>query len=186
MRAACDGRCSAVGFGIPSLIDRERGVAVHTVHLPMRDVRFRDLMAERLGVPVVIDNDANVALLAEHRFGAARGARHAVMLTLGTGIGGGVVVDGELCARPPAPARELGHMTVDEDGPPCPGNCPNHGCLEALASGHGAGPRGAARRAATPPTRGSAARWPPGARSPARSRPSWPTTATAPRATWSR
>jgi predicted NBD/HSP70 family sugar kinase len=95
-RDAAGGEIRAVGFGIPSLFDRERGIAVSTVHLPIRDVPFRDLMAERLGLPVFVDNDANAAMLAEHRFGAARGAEHALLLTLGTGIGGGVVVAGEI------------------------------------------------------------------------------------------
>jgi glucokinase len=132
---ASESEVRAVGFGIPSLIDQERGVAVTTPHLPLADVPFRDVMAERLGLPVFLDNDANCAILAEHRAGAAAGARHAVMLTLGTGIGGGIVVDGRLVHGATGAAGELGHMTVDEDGPPCPSGCPNHGCLEALASG---------------------------------------------------
>lgn len=133
--AAAGGDVLGVGFGIPSLIDHARGIAVSTVHLPIRDVPFRDLMAERLGLPVWVDNDANVAMLAEHRFGAARGAEHALLLTLGTGIGGAIVVDGRLVRGALGSAGELGHMVVDFDGPWCQGNCPNRGCLEALASG---------------------------------------------------
>lgn len=138
-RAASETGVGAVGLGIPSLMDQERGVAVMTPHLPLADVPIRDLMAERLGLPVVVDNDANCAMLAEHRAGAARGTRHAVMLTLGTGIGGGLIVDGRLVRGMVGAAAELGHMTVDEDGPPCPSGCPNHGCLEALASGSALG-----------------------------------------------
>jgi glucokinase len=108
---------------------------MHTPHLPLESVPVRDLMAERLGLPVFVDNDANCAMLAEHRAGAAVGTRFALMLTLGTGIGGGIIVGGELVRGATGAGGELGHMTVDEDGPPCPGNCPNHGCLEALASG---------------------------------------------------
>ena len=134
-RAAVDGEVRAVGFGIPSLFDHERGIAVSTVHLPIRDVPFRDLMAERLELPVFVDNDANVAMLAEHRFGAARGARHALLLTLGTGIGGGIVVDDKLVRGAVGSAGELGHMVIDLDGPRCQGNCPSRGCLEAFASG---------------------------------------------------
>lgn len=134
-RAAVGGEVRAVGFGIPSLFDHDRGIAVSTVHLPIRDVPFRDLMSERLGLPVFVDNDANVAMLAEHRFGAARGARHALLLTLGTGIGGGVVVDGALVRGAVGSAGELGHMVIDMDGPRCQGNCPSRGCLEAFASG---------------------------------------------------
>jgi len=129
------GEAKAVGFGIPSLFDHARGIAVSTVHLPIRDVAFRDIMAERLGLPVFVDNDANVAMLAEHRFGAARGAQHALLLTLGTGIGGGIVVDGRLVRGALGSAGELGHMVIDQDGPRCQGNCPSRGCLEAFASG---------------------------------------------------
>jgi glucokinase len=139
-----------VGFGIPSLIDQERGIAVSTVHLPIADFPFRDLMAERLGLPVFVDNDANCALLAEHRHGAAAGARHAVMLTLGTGIGGAMVVDGKLVRGAVGSAGELGHMVVDLDGPPCQGSCPNQGCLEALASGSALGRAAVAAAARNP------------------------------------
>jgi glucokinase len=135
VRAAVGGEVRAVGFGIPSLIDQGRGLAVTTVHLPIAGVPFRDLMAERLGLPVHVDNDANVALLAEHRFGAAAGARHAALLTLGTGIGGALVVEGRLVRGALGAAGELGHMVVDLDGLPCHGSCPNRGCLETVASG---------------------------------------------------
>jgi glucokinase len=105
------------------------------VHLPLLDSPVADLMAERLGLPVFVDNDANLAMLAEHRAGAAQGARHALMLTLGTGIGGGLVLDGEVYRGAVGAAGELGHVTIDMNGPRCHGNCPNRGCLEALASG---------------------------------------------------
>ena len=99
MRKAAGRELTAVGFGVPSLVDARTGVVATTVHLPLRDVPLRDVMAERLGVPVAVDNDANAAMFAEHRRGAARGARTAALLTLGTGIGGGIVVDGERAAR---------------------------------------------------------------------------------------
>jgi glucokinase len=85
-----------------------------------------------LGVPVFVDNDANCAALAEAHI---VGARHLVMLTLGTGVGGGVVIDGLTFRGAHGLGAELGHMTINPDGPPCPGNCPNHGCLEAYCSG---------------------------------------------------
>jgi glucokinase len=135
LRESVDGPVSAVGFGIPCTIDQERGMAVQAVNLPLVDVPFRDIMAERLGLPVWVDNDANVAALAEHRFGAARGSRHTVMLTVGTGIGGGLVLDDSVYRGSVGAAAELGHMVIEVDGPPCQGNCPNHGCLEAVASG---------------------------------------------------
>jgi glucokinase len=131
--AACD--VAAVGIGIPCLIDQGTGIAVMAVNLPLADVPFRAVMAERLGLPVFVDNDANLAMLAEHRAGAARGARDAAMLTLGTGIGGGLILGGELYRGAVGAAAELGHMVIEQDGPPCQGNCPNHGCLESLASG---------------------------------------------------
>jgi glucokinase len=133
--AAAEGPIQAVGFGIPCTIDQTRGMAVMAVNLPLADVPFRAVMAERLGIPVFVDNDANVAALAEHRFGAARGARHSITLTVGTGIGGGVVIDDRLYRGSVGAASEPGHMVVDMDGPPCQGNCPSRGCLEAVASG---------------------------------------------------
>ena len=135
VRAASPVPVAAVGFGIPSLIDQTRGIAVTSVNLPLLDVPFASLMSERIDVPIFVDNDANVALLAEHRGGAARGLRHAAMLTLGTGIGGGLLIDGRIYRGAVGAAAELGHMVIEADGPPCQGNCPNHGCLEALASG---------------------------------------------------
>ena len=132
---AADGDVAAVGIGMPSLVDSARNEVVWTNHLALAMTPVRDLISERLGLPVAIDNDGNAALLAEHRFGAARGAEHALMLTLGTGIGGAILVDGEIVRGAHGGAGEFGHMIVDPDGPECPGNCPGRGCLEALASG---------------------------------------------------
>lgn len=132
---AADGPVRGVGFGIPSLVDRTRGASVYSVHLPLHELPLREVMAERLGLPVWVDNDATAAMLAEWRFGAARGARNAVLLTLGTGIGGGMVVEGELVRGARGMAGELGHVVLDPAGPPCGPGCPNRGCLEALASG---------------------------------------------------
>jgi glucokinase len=134
-RAGTAAEVAAVGFGIPCLIDQRRGMALMAVNLAIADVPFRDLMAERLGLPVEVDNDANVAALAEHRAGAAQGAGDAVVLTIGTGIGGGLILGGELYRGAIGAGAELGHITIDLDGPPCQGHCPNHGCLETLASG---------------------------------------------------
>jgi glucokinase len=139
IRGAAGDDVVAVGVGVPSQMDFARGVALSTVHLPIADVPLRDVLAERLGLPVFVDNDANAALLAEHRHGAAAGTRHAVMLTLGTGVGGGVLVEGVIMRGVLGAAGELGHMVIDADGPPCFGSCPNRGCLEALASGSALG-----------------------------------------------
>ena len=135
VREATEGATRAVGFGIPCTIDRTRGVAVQAVNLPLADLAFGDVMSDRLDLPVFVDNDANLAALAEHRAGAARETLHAVMLTIGTGIGGGLVLQGRLYRGWLGAGAELGHTVVDIDGPPCQGNCPNRGCLEAVASG---------------------------------------------------
>jgi glucokinase len=92
-------------------------------------------MEDRLGLPVFADNDGNCAALCEARVGAARGARDAITITLGTGIGSGIVIDGRLYRGWMGAGAEIGHMVVDADGPPCHGYCPNHGCLEVMASG---------------------------------------------------
>jgi glucokinase len=126
---------AAIGVGIPSLIDQRSGEAVGSVNIPLAGVALRDRLRDRFGLPVAIENDANAAALAEHRLGAGRGTRHMVLLTLGTGIGGGLVLDGELYRGSTGAAAELGHITIDLDGPPCQGTCPGRGHLEALASG---------------------------------------------------
>jgi len=142
------GGARGAGFGIPSLMDQARGVAVSTVHLPIVELPFAAIMAERLGLPVAVDNDGNCAMLAEHRAGAARGAQHALLLTIGTGIGGGLIIDGRLVRGITGAAGEPGHMSIDGDGPPCHGACPGRGCLETYVSGTAlgeAGERAAAR-----------------------------------------
>jgi glucokinase len=132
----------AVGFGIPCLIDQTTGIAVIAVNLDIEDVPFREIMHERLGLPVFIDNDGNVTTLVEARFGAAKGSSDVVGLTIGTGIGGGLVLNDRLYRGHWGAGAELGHMVVDEDGPRCQGNCPNRGCLEAVASGTAIGREG--------------------------------------------
>jgi glucokinase len=134
-REGAGGEVDAIGFGIPSLIDQRTGNAVIAVNLPLKDIQFADVMAERLGLPVFVDNDANLAALAEHRAGAARGASEAVVLTIGTGIGGGLILRSQLYRGAVGAGAELGHVVIDMNGPPCQGNCPNHGCVESLASG---------------------------------------------------
>jgi glucokinase len=134
-RTQARGEVAAVGFGIPCLMDQRTGRGVIAVNLPLADIPFADIMAERLDLPVFVDNDANVAALAEHDAGAARGAGEAVLLTIGTGIGGGLILRGELYRGAVGAAAELGHVVIDMNGPPCQGNCPNHGCVESLASG---------------------------------------------------
>jgi glucokinase len=134
----------AVGMGIPATIDHEKGLAVAAVNLPIENLPIRDLVVERTGLPTFVDNDANVAALAEHLLGAARGAQNAVMLTIGTGIGGGLILDGEIYRGSTGAGAELGHVAIQLDGPACQGNCPGHGCVETLASGTALGREGRA------------------------------------------
>lgn len=138
----------AVGLGIPSLMDRDRAVSVECVHLPLAGVPVKDLMSERLDRPVVLDNDANCALLAEARAGAAEGVAHALLLTLGTGIGGGILMGGQIHRGATGAAGELGHVVVDSEGPRCP--CGNYGCLETYASGTALADAGLAAAKAEP------------------------------------
>jgi glucokinase len=133
-RAACPG-VVGVGLGIPATIDHDRGVAISAVNLPIEDLPIRDLVGERTDLPVFVDNDANLAALAEHLYGAARGADNAVMLTIGTGIGGGLILRGEVYRGATGAGAELGHVVIEMDGLPCQGNCPGRGCVETYASG---------------------------------------------------
>jgi 16S rRNA (cytidine1402-2'-O)-methyltransferase len=133
---------AAVGLGIPATIDHDRGFAISAVNLPIDDLPIRDLVGERTGLPIFVDNDANVAALAEHLYGAARGADNAVMLTIGTGIGGGLILGGEVYRGATGAGAELGHMVIAMDGLPCQGNCPGHGCVETYASGTAIGREG--------------------------------------------
>jgi glucokinase len=127
---------AALGFGIPSRIDQRAGRALASVNLPLQNVDFRDRMVERHGLPVAIDNDANAAAVAEWQAGAARGAGYVVMLTLGTGVGGGLILDGKPYRGATGGAAELGHVVVEYDGPPCP--CGGRGHLESFVSGKAA------------------------------------------------
>jgi len=140
----------AVGFGLPALVSKDRGTSVWSNHLPIDDIPFRDLMSERLGLPVVLESDTNAAVLAEHRHGAAQGSDHAVLIALGTGIGGGLVLNGELYRGAHGFAGELGHLVVDHEGAECPGECPGRGCLEVLASGNAIGVVGEGLAARSP------------------------------------
>jgi glucokinase len=124
---------AALGFGIPSRVDQRTGRAVASVNIPLADVDFRDRMRERHGLPVGIDNDANAATIGEWKSGAAKGARHVVMLTLGTGVGGGLILDGRPFRGATGVGAELGHIVIGIDGPPC--GCGGHGHLESYAAG---------------------------------------------------
>jgi len=126
---------SALGFGIPSRIDHAHGLALGAVNIPIRDVHFADEMHKRLGLPVEMENDASFAAYAEFKLGAGRGTTDMFALTLGTGVGGGVVSGGKLFRA----YTELGHMVIVEDGEPCQGACSGRGHVEAYCSGTAAG-----------------------------------------------
>jgi glucokinase len=126
---------AAIGFGIPSPIDQRTGRALQAVNLPLTDIDFRGRMKERFGLPVGIENDANAATYAEFRFGAARDVDSMVMLTLGTGCGGGAVIDGQLFRG----WAEFGHIVIVYDGLPCQGSCTGRGHLEPYVTGVAAG-----------------------------------------------
>jgi glucokinase len=141
---------AGVGLGVPATINHDKGIAVSAVNLPLEEVPIRDLVRERTGLPAFVDNDATVAALAEHLYGAARGAENAVMLTIGTGIGGGLILGGEIYRGSTGAGAELGHVVIEADGPPCQGNCPGRGCVETLASGTALGREGRAAAAREP------------------------------------
>lgn len=125
----------SVGVGIPATLDFETGHAISTVNLDLEDLPVRELLSEKTQLPVAVDNDGNLAMLAEALYGAARGAKNALLLTLGTGIGGGIWMNSEIYRGSTGSGAELGHVVVEIDGHPCNKNCPNRGCVEAMASG---------------------------------------------------
>jgi glucokinase len=131
VRSILDDEVGAIGYGIPSNLDRTTKVALQATNLPLRHFDLRAHGREQFGLPIGVENDGNAAAYAEWRFGAGRGTSNLVMLTLGTGVGGGLILDGDLYRG----WAELGHVVVQAGGPPCQGNCHGHGHLETLASG---------------------------------------------------
>jgi len=126
---------AAIGVAVPSRIDRVRGRAISSTNVPLGDLDLRDVLARRCERLVQIENDGTAAAIGEWQLGAGRGVRNMVMLTLGTGIGGGLILDGRPYRGTTGAAGELGHLVVDLDGPRCQGTCDGRGHLEGLASG---------------------------------------------------
>jgi glucokinase len=122
-----------VGVGAPGPLDRERGMVLTTPNLGWQNFPLRDAIGDRVHLPVKLDNDANCATLGEWWLGAAKGGRNVVGVTIGTGIGGGLILDGRLYHGSSDVAGEIGHTTIDVTGRRC--KCGNYGCLEAYASG---------------------------------------------------
>jgi glucokinase len=122
-----------VGIGSPGPLDRERGLVITTPNLGWHNFPLRDRVSHDVGLRATLDNDANCATVGEWWIGAARGARNVVGLTIGTGIGGGLILDGKLYHGASDVAGEVGHTSIDSTGRRC--KCGNYGCLEAYASG---------------------------------------------------
>ena len=126
-------KIAGVGIGSPGPLDRERGLVLITPNLGWKNFPLRDRVSDALQLPATLDNDANCAVFGEFWIGAGRGSKHLVGLTIGTGIGGGIVIDGQLYHGASDAAGEIGHTTIDSTGRRC--KCGNYGCLEAYASG---------------------------------------------------
>ncbi|HEX6434915.1 MAG TPA: ROK family protein [Gemmatimonadales bacterium] len=122
-----------VGVGAPGPLDTRSGIVLLTPNLGWVNLPLRQIIHERLGLPAALDNDANCAVLGEWWMGAARGSKIAIGITIGTGIGGGLILDGKLFHGASDCAGEIGHTTIDTEGRRC--KCGNYGCLEAYASG---------------------------------------------------
>lgn len=125
-------RILGLGVVLPGIVDPNTGTSVSSYFLDWADMPLRSLLEERLGIHVFLDNDANAMTLAEQWFGSGRGFRNLIGVTLGIGIGSGVIIDGRLYRGATAGAGEVGHITIDENGPVC--KCGNKGCLETLAA----------------------------------------------------
>ncbi|HLW15817.1 MAG TPA: ROK family protein [Actinomycetota bacterium] len=131
---------TAIGIGAAGLVDGEKGVVLSAPNIKWENVQLRAMVSDRLKLPVLLDNDANVAALGESVYGAGKGYGDQIMLTIGTGVGGGIVIGGEIYRGSRGVGAELGHTIVDASGSAvC--SCGNHGCLEALASGNSIGRR---------------------------------------------
>ncbi|MEY2634815.1 MAG: hypothetical protein RIS75_755 [Actinomycetota bacterium] len=131
---AADHTVEGVCIAAPGFVDAQRSTLLFTPNLPMQNIALKSILEKSLNLPVVVENDANAAAWAESRFGAAKGAANAVMLTVGTGLGGGIVIDNNLIRGASGFAAELGHMTMVVDGLAC--GCGLNGCWEQYCSGN--------------------------------------------------
>ncbi len=139
-----------VGVGIPGTINQERGRLLQAVNTPLAEIDVRPRLETLTGLRVIIDNDANCAALGEHVHGAAGPYSHSILLTLGTGVGGGMVFGGRVFRGATGAGGELGHIVIDRDGRSCQGSCPGRGHLETFCSGTGLGRSAAAHVAVEP------------------------------------
>lgn len=123
----------AIGLGAPGSLNLKAGTIISAANLPFNNFNIVKPLIEQFNIPVHIDNDANVAAVGEYLFGAGKGSEHMVFITVSTGIGGGAILNGKIYRGSTCNALEVGHATVQPDGPYC--NCGNYGCAEVLASG---------------------------------------------------
>lgn len=122
-------RVRGIGMGIPGAVDYDNGIVTYPPNLPgWKEVPVRDRFSQKFHLPVLVDNDANVAALAEKAHGAGKGAKHLICITLGTGVGSGLILNGKLFHGAVGAAGEFGHTTINFQGPQC--NCGNYGCIE--------------------------------------------------------
>ena len=130
----------SIGIGSPGPLDAEKGIIITTPNLPFKNYNLVQPLKDKFNVPVYLDNDANVATIGEYMFGAGKGKKNIVYFTVSTGVGGGAILNGNIYRGNTSNALEIGHITVDINGPRC--NCGNIGCLEAISSGTAIGKRG--------------------------------------------
>ena len=131
-QVAKEDKIEAVGIGFPGLVDNETGIVLQTPNMPFRNMPFRERFQEQWNVPVYMGNDANCAAIGEYWAGAAKGHNTVMMITIGTGIGGGLVIGGKLYDGFAGGGMEVGHMVIDPKGPLC--GCGRKGCYEQFAS----------------------------------------------------
>ena len=135
LRPPKDAEIVGIGCGMPGIMDSEKGIIGHSPNFPdWKEVPFKAMLEKEFGAEVLLDNDANMCAIGEHRWGAAQKWDDFIMITLGTGLGGGIIVDGSLVHGMCGYAGEVGHMTIEREGWPC--GCGNHGCWEQYASSH--------------------------------------------------
>ena len=129
-----------IGIGIPGALNVEEGIILFTPNIPFKNFNIVDPLKKKFEIPVFIDNDANVAAIGEYMFGAGKGFKDVIFITISTGVGGGAILNGNIYRGNTSNALEIGHMTVAPGGPRC--NCGNIGCVEATSSGTAIGKRG--------------------------------------------
>lgn len=126
------GDIEGISMAVPGPHDREKGIMVYTPNLGFRDFPIKELLGKKVGIAISLENDVNAGTYGEYKLGAGRGLKHVIGLFPGTGIGGGIVLNGRLYRGATGNAGEIGHMIIQADGALC--GCGRHGCLEALAS----------------------------------------------------